>query len=58
MISVADLIRHRMKTERFIRRLAEGSIETEFGQFRTVAYGSELNPECRGPGARRGPGQT
>jgi len=31
MISVADLIRHRMKTERFIRRLAEGSIETEFG---------------------------
>src|ERR1035437_4121185 len=28
MISVADLIRHRMKTERFIRRLAGGSIET------------------------------
>jgi len=46
MISVADLIRHRMKTERFIRRLAEGSIETEFGEFRTVAYGSDLNPEC------------
>ena len=46
MISVADLIRHRMKTERFIRPLAEGSIETEFGEFRTVAYGSDLNPEC------------
>lgn len=46
MISVAELIRHRMKTERFIRRLAEGSIETEFGEFRTVAYGSDLNPEC------------
>jgi 3,4-dihydroxy 2-butanone 4-phosphate synthase/GTP cyclohydrolase II len=46
MISVADLIRHRMKTERFIRRLAEGSIETEFGEFRTLAYGSDLNPEC------------
>src|SRR5271157_2901630 len=46
MISVADLIRHRMKTERFMRRHAEGSIETEFGQFRTVAYGSDLNPEC------------
>ena len=46
MISVADLIRHRMKTERFIRRLAEGSIETEFGEFQTVAYGSDLNPEC------------
>jgi len=46
MISVADLIRHRMKTERFIRRLAEGSLQTEFGEFRTVAYGSDLNPEC------------
>src|SRR5271157_5904152 len=46
MISVADLIRHRMKTERFVRRLAEGSIETEFGEFLTVAYGSDLNPEC------------
>ena len=45
MVSVADLIRHRMKTERFIRRLAEGTIETEFGEFLTVAYGSDLNPE-------------
>ena len=45
MISVADLIRHRMRTERFLRRVAEGSIETEFGPFRTVAYTSDLNPE-------------
>src|SRR3982751_4822664 len=45
MISVADLIRHRMKHERFIRRAAEGCIETEFGKFRTVAYTSDINPE-------------
>jgi 3,4-dihydroxy 2-butanone 4-phosphate synthase/GTP cyclohydrolase II len=45
MISVADLIRYRMKTEKFIRRAAEGCIETEFGEFRTVAYTSDLNPE-------------
>jgi 3,4-dihydroxy 2-butanone 4-phosphate synthase/GTP cyclohydrolase II len=45
MISVADLIRHRMKHEKFIRRAAEGCIDTEFGQFRTVAYTSDLNPE-------------
>ncbi len=45
MISVADLIRHRMKTEKFIRRVAEGSVETEFGEFRTIAYASDLNPE-------------
>src|SRR5215470_221028 len=45
MISVADLIRYRMKHERFIRRVAEGCIETEAGEFRTVAYTSDLNPE-------------
>src|SRR6059036_962579 len=41
MISVADLIRYRMKHEKFIRRAAEGCIETEFGNFRTVAYTSD-----------------
>jgi 3,4-dihydroxy 2-butanone 4-phosphate synthase/GTP cyclohydrolase II len=45
MISVAELIRYRMHTERFLRRVAEGSIETEFGAFRAVAYTSDLNPE-------------
>ncbi len=45
MISVAELIRHRMRTERFLRRVAEGTIETEFGAFRTVAYSSDLSPE-------------
>jgi 3,4-dihydroxy 2-butanone 4-phosphate synthase/GTP cyclohydrolase II len=45
MASVADLIRYRLKTERFIHRAAEGCIETEFGMFRTIAYASELNRE-------------
>jgi len=45
MISVADMIRHRLKHERYIHRRAEGCIETEFGEFRTVAYASEMNPE-------------
>jgi len=45
MISVADLIRYRMKHEKFVRRVAEGCIETEFGEFRTIAYASDLNPE-------------
>src|ERR1700682_4662051 len=30
MISVADLIRYRMKHEKFVRRVAEGCIQTEF----------------------------
>jgi 3,4-dihydroxy 2-butanone 4-phosphate synthase/GTP cyclohydrolase II len=45
MVSVADLIRYRMKHERFVKRVAEGCMETEFGEFRTIAYGSDLNPE-------------
>ncbi len=55
MISVADLIRYRLKTERFIHRVAEGCIETDFGSFRTIAYASELNHGIpSGAGARRG----
>src|SRR5438445_563600 len=32
MLSVAELIRHRLKHERFIRRVAEGCVQTEFGE--------------------------
>src|SRR5690349_4335324 len=45
MLSVAELIRYRMKHERFITRVGEGCIDTEAGEFRTVAYTSDLNPE-------------
>ena len=45
MVSVAELIRYRMKHEKFVRRKAEGVIETEFGPFCTVAYATDLNPE-------------
>lgn len=45
MISVAELIRYRMQHERCISRMAEGSIETEYGPFRTIAYASAANPE-------------
>jgi 3,4-dihydroxy 2-butanone 4-phosphate synthase/GTP cyclohydrolase II len=45
MISVADLIRHRLRHERIIHRRAEGGITTEFGEFRTVLYSSDLSAE-------------
>ncbi len=45
MISVADLIRHRLRTERFIRRDGEGSIRTQSGEFRTVRYSSQVDGE-------------
>ncbi|MBS1857825.1 MAG: 3,4-dihydroxy-2-butanone-4-phosphate synthase [Acidobacteria bacterium] len=45
MISVAEIIRYRLKHERFIRRMAEGVVQTEYGEFRAIAYSSDLNPE-------------
>src|SRR5216110_1628501 len=47
MISVADLIRYRLKHERYIHRLGEGFLETEFGPFRTIAYSSDYPSESR-----------
>jgi 3,4-dihydroxy 2-butanone 4-phosphate synthase/GTP cyclohydrolase II len=43
LISVAELIRYRLRTEKFIRRKAEGVLRTEFGEFRTIAYTSNID---------------
>ena len=45
MISVADLIRYRLRTERFVRRQSEGCLHTEFGDFKTIVYSSTIVPE-------------
>jgi len=45
MVSVAELIRHRLAHERIVRRLAEGALPTEFGEFRTIAYGASTDAE-------------
>jgi 3,4-dihydroxy 2-butanone 4-phosphate synthase/GTP cyclohydrolase II len=45
IISVADLIRHRLHLERLVRRVAEGSIETEHGVFRTLSYAGGMDAE-------------
>ncbi|HEX4276787.1 MAG TPA: 3,4-dihydroxy-2-butanone-4-phosphate synthase [Bryobacteraceae bacterium] len=45
MISVADLIRYRLRHEHYVHRRAEGCVGTEFGEFRTVLYASEISPE-------------
>ena len=46
MISVASLIRYRHQTENLIQRRAEGCLDTEFGSFKTVTYGSTVNDEA------------
>jgi len=45
MVSVAELIRHRIKHETVIRCVAEGRLETEFGEFRAITYASNFDPE-------------
>ena len=45
MCSVADLIRYRLETERFVRRTAEGAVKTGAGEFRTILYNSPLSRE-------------
>jgi 3,4-dihydroxy 2-butanone 4-phosphate synthase / GTP cyclohydrolase II len=45
MITVAELIRYRMAHERFIQRLGSALLQTEFGEFSMIAYGSDLDGE-------------
>jgi len=43
MLTVAELIRYRMRHERYIRRIGEGILPTRYGEFRLVAYESEVD---------------
>ncbi len=42
MLTVAELIRYRMAHERYVRRLAESIVPTAYGDFRMIAYESEI----------------
>ncbi|MFM9073366.1 MAG: bifunctional 3,4-dihydroxy-2-butanone-4-phosphate synthase/GTP cyclohydrolase II [Cyanobium sp.] len=43
LISIADLIRYRLATERFVRRQAEALLPSAFGDFRAIGYRNELD---------------
>ncbi|HJR60246.1 MAG TPA: bifunctional 3,4-dihydroxy-2-butanone-4-phosphate synthase/GTP cyclohydrolase II [Vicinamibacterales bacterium] len=45
MITVADLIQYRMKTEGLVRRVASAALPTEHGDFRVMAYESVIDRE-------------
>jgi 3,4-dihydroxy 2-butanone 4-phosphate synthase / GTP cyclohydrolase II len=42
MITVAELIRYRLRNERYIFRAGESRIQTRFGEFRMIAYESQV----------------
>ena len=43
MLTVAELIRYRLRHERYIVRAGESRIQTRYGEFRMIAYESEVN---------------
>jgi len=42
MLTVAELIRYRLQNERYIHRVAESVLQTQHGDFRMIAYESEV----------------
>jgi len=45
IITIADLISYRRNTEKLIRKAAEASLPTEYGEFRIMAYENVVNGE-------------
>jgi 3,4-dihydroxy 2-butanone 4-phosphate synthase/GTP cyclohydrolase II len=45
MITIADLIQYRMRTEALVRRIATADLPTEHGKFRVTAFESGLDKE-------------
>jgi len=45
MITIADLIKYRMRTERFVQRVASAKLPTEYGEFRIHAYESLIDKQ-------------
>ena len=42
-ITVAQLVAYRLRNERLVRRVAEASLPTPFGEFRLIAYESQVD---------------
>jgi 3,4-dihydroxy 2-butanone 4-phosphate synthase/GTP cyclohydrolase II len=42
-VTVAQIIAHRLKTERLVHRVAEARLPTEFGEFSVIAYTNDVD---------------
>jgi 3,4-dihydroxy 2-butanone 4-phosphate synthase/GTP cyclohydrolase II len=45
LISIADLVRYRLRTDRLVHRVATTSMPTEWGEFTAIAYDSSIDDE-------------
>jgi len=43
MVTVAEVIRYRLQHERYVQRVAEAQLPTAYGEFRMIAYESEVD---------------
>src|SRR5687767_1394826 len=46
MITIADLIQHRMRTERLVKRAATANLPTEYGAFHLFAYENQIDNQA------------
>ena len=44
IITIADLIAYRRRTEKLVRRAAEANLPTSYGEFRLILYHSDVDP--------------
>lgn len=44
IVSIADLITYRRRHEKLVRRIAEAKLPTKYGEFRAIAYRSDVDP--------------
>src|SRR6266853_5577748 len=45
LLTVAEVIRYRMRNERYVRRVAETALPTRYGEFHMIAYASDVDRE-------------
>ena len=46
MVTVADLIKYRMRTESLVRRVATAHLPTDYGEFRVVAFENQIDHQA------------
>src|ERR1700675_1538437 len=45
LLTVAEVIRYRMRNERYVRRVAEAALPTRYGEFLMIVYASDVDRE-------------
>ena len=45
IVTMADLIAHRLRHERLVHRVAEAKLPTNYGEFAAIAYKSDIDPD-------------